>query len=129
LLNRLEKAQPAAGNTFTSLYAGVFGGSASDAATAVIPQTPDLLNSALGAPLTYGRRTADILALNLAGKGGLPQALSSASRGVRSFLGSASKAFNLGLDATEKGAIDVGLSGLTTILQARKAKADGLKQV
>jgi hypothetical protein len=42
---------------------------------------------AMGRPTTWGRRTADIMSLNLAGKGGLPQALSSSSRGAQGFLG------------------------------------------
>ena len=71
---------------------------------------PDLLNSAIGSTTTFGRRTSNILALNLAGKGGLPQALSSSSGGLKSLLGTASKALNLGLEASLKAAIDAGLA-------------------
>ncbi len=55
------------------------------------------------------------MALNLAGKGGLPQALSSSSRGLKALLGSASKALNLGLEASVKAAIDAGLAGAEII--------------
>jgi hypothetical protein len=99
-----------AGNTFTSLYSS-FAGSAEDAATAAGTAAPDLLASGIGSTLTFGRRTASITALNLAGKGGLPQALQSSSKGLQSLLGSASKAVNLGLEASIKAAADLGLFG------------------
>jgi len=102
------------GNTFTSLYAGL-AGSAEDAVGVAGTSSPDLLNSAIGSTMTFGRRTSNILSLNLAGKGGLPQALSSSSGGLKSFLGSASKAFNLGLDASLKAAGDLGLFGAEII--------------
>ncbi|MGH9352127.1 MAG: hypothetical protein ACRD2G_08215, partial [Terriglobia bacterium] len=109
--------QVATGNTFTSLYAGVFGGLGSSAAGAGASVTPDLLNTAMGSPLSYGRRTADIMALNLEGKGGLPLALSPVPEigELKSVFGSASNAFNLGLDAAEKGAVDAGLFGAEVI--------------
>jgi len=69
----------------------------------------------MGSTLTFGRRTSNILSLNLAGAGGLPQALSSSSGGLKSLLGSASKALNLGLEAAEKGAVDLGLFGAEII--------------
>jgi len=103
-----------AGNTFTGLYSA-FAGSAGDAATVAGTAAPDLLNSAMGSTLTFGRRTSSILSLNLAGKGGLPQALSSSSGGLKSLLGSASKALNLGLDASVKAAGDLGLFGAEII--------------
>jgi hypothetical protein len=97
-----------AGNTFTGLYAA-FAGSGSDAAAAAATSAPDLVNGGIGTAITYGRRTTSLISLNLAGKGGVPQALSSSSGGVSGFLGSASKALNLGLDASLKAAIDAGL--------------------
>jgi hypothetical protein len=63
----------------------------------------------MGAATTYGRSTSDIISLNIPGKGGLPQALSSASRGASSFLDDISSVFNLGMDATTRLAIDGGL--------------------
>jgi RHS repeat-associated protein len=103
-----------AGNTFTGLYSAL-AGSPGDAATVAGTAAPDLLNSAMGSTLTFGRRTSNILSLNLAGKGGLPQALSSSSGGLKSLLGSASKALNLGLDASLKAAGDLGLFGAEII--------------
>ena len=103
-----------AANAFTGLYSAL-NGSAGDAATAAGTTAPDLLNSAMGSTLTFGRRTSNILALNLAGKGGLPLALSSSSGGLKSLLGSTSKALNLGLDASLKAAGDLGLFGAEII--------------
>ncbi len=102
--------QVLAGNTFTGAYSAL-AGSVGDAATVAGTAAPDLLNSAIGSTTTFGRRTSNILALNLAGKGGLPQALSSSSGGLKSLLGTASKALNLGLEASLKAAIDAGLAG------------------
>ncbi len=106
--------QVLAGNTFTGAYSAL-AGSVGDAATVAGTAAPDLLNSAIGSTTTFGRRTSNILALNLAGKGGLPQALSSSSGGLKSLLGSASKALNLGLEASLKAAIDAGLAGAEVI--------------
>ena len=46
---------------------------------------------------------------------GLPQVLSSSSGGLKSLLGSVSKALNLGLDAIKKGALDVGTAGAEAV--------------
>jgi len=80
------------------------------------PGAGDFLNAAsqgAGSALTFGRRTSDIMALNLAGKGGVPQAL--ASTGAKGFLESAGKVLNLGLDEAEKFAVDAGLAGAEAI--------------
>lgn len=66
-----------------------------------------------GTTLTWGRRTTDIMALNLAGKGGLPKAL--ASTGAKSILKSVGRLLNAGLDETEKLAVDLGLAGAEAI--------------
>jgi hypothetical protein len=52
----------------------------------------------MGSPITFGRRTAQIMSLNLAGKGGLPQALSSSSGGVKGFLGKLGGAWKYAAD-------------------------------
>jgi len=46
------------------------------------------------------------MALNLAGSGGLPQALSSPSGGVRSMLGDADGVLSLGMGFTTRLAVD-----------------------
>jgi hypothetical protein len=103
--------QVLAGNTFTSLYSAI-AGSAEDAVGTAASASPDLVKAAMGTVTTFGRRTSNILSLNLAGSGGLPSALSPATTaGVKSVLGSLSKALNLGLEASVKAAIDAGLSG------------------
>jgi len=62
-----------------------------------------------GSALSYGRRTSDIMSLNLAGSGGLPQALG--STGAQGFFQTAGKWLNLGLDEAEKFAVGAGLAG------------------
>jgi hypothetical protein len=68
------------GNTITSLFLDLDGFSATEvAATAA--------EKGMGNRLSHGRRTTDILSLNLKGKGGRPLALSSApSAGIKNFL-------------------------------------------
>ncbi len=76
------------------------------------PGAGDFLNAAgngAGSALTYGRRTSDIMSLNLAGSGGLPQALG--STGAQGFFETAGRWLNLGLDEAEKFAVDAGLAG------------------
>jgi RHS repeat-associated protein len=76
------------------------------------PGAGDFLNAAgngAGSALTYGRRTSDIMSLNLAGSGGLPQALG--STGAQGFFETAGQWLNLGLDEAEKFAVDAGLAG------------------
>ena len=73
------------GNSFSS----VLYGSATDAGLTATGNTPGLLRAAMGNVVTYGRHSekTTLLALNIGGKGGLPQALSSASGGLKSVLG------------------------------------------
>lgn len=101
----------AAGNSISSLLWGSAGDTAQTAATS----TPSLVNAAMGSPLTYGRRTTDIFDLNLLGKGGVPQALSSGARDVKSFLGDLDNVLNLGMDATTKLGIDTAFTGAEAI--------------
>ena len=85
--------QAAAGNTFTSLYysfAGDPNQRASNQVSTGLSAVPNVVTSGMGSTLTYGRRTADVMSLNLAGKGGLPQALSSSTGGVKGFITKAS---------------------------------------
>jgi hypothetical protein len=76
--------------------------------------TPDLVNAGvtaagagvtggMGTPLTHGRRTAASMALNLAGKGGLPQALSSSAAGLKAGL---TKLTTFGISLAYKATID-----------------------
>ena len=55
----------------------------------------------MGKPITWGRRTAALMGLNLAGRGGLPQALSSASTGLKSIIGTIGDVLGLGLSVSE----------------------------
>ena len=79
------------GNQITGTYFALFGTneqSARNAFASGAGVTGNIVSTAMGSPLTYGRRTTAIMALNLIGKpGGPPLALSSAARGVRGFIG------------------------------------------
>ncbi|MHB8734771.1 MAG: RHS repeat-associated core domain-containing protein [Terriglobales bacterium] len=90
-------------------------GDAKDAGLAAAGQAPGVLEAGVGTGLTYGRRTSGSLALNLAGKGGLPQALSSSTGGLRSVLGRVGNVLNLGLKASTRFGIDLGLTGAEAI--------------
>jgi RHS repeat-associated protein len=99
-------AQLLGGNSIS----GTLFGSASDAGASAAANTPGLLEAGMGTVTTWGRRTADILSLNLEGRGGLPLALGDASAGVRGFLGTADSVLSLGLDFTTRLEIDAALS-------------------
>jgi hypothetical protein len=101
--NISEKNSIVTGNGITSLF--FEGPGVGDALT--------VASRGAGSPVTYGRRSSDILSLNLAGKGGLPRALG--STGVKGFFETAGKWLNLGLDEAEKFAVDAGLAGAEAI--------------
>lgn len=70
----------------------------------------------MGAPLTYGRRTSDIMSLNLEGvPGGPPQALSQASGGIQDFLGEIGDVFSLGMSFTTRLGVDAAFAGAEAI--------------
>ena len=89
------------GNEITGTYyafAGNTKDSAYNAVTTGAGLTSSVVSGAMGAPITYGRRTAQIVSLNLAGRGGLPQALSSSTGGVKRFLGKLGGAWKTAAD-------------------------------
>jgi hypothetical protein len=75
------------GNSIT----GLIYGSADDNAQTAINNTPEILTRSMGTMMTYGRRTSTIMSLNLAGKGGLLQALGTSGGAVRGAIGTAGK--------------------------------------
>ncbi len=95
-------AQLLGGNSIS----GTLFGSPGDAAMSAGTNTPGLLTLAMGTGTTYGRRTSTIMSLNLAGSGGLPQALGSASSGFRSLLGTADSVLSLGMSFTTRLEVD-----------------------
>ncbi len=101
-------AQTLLGNSIS----GTLFGSARDAAMSAGTITPDVLERGMGTITTYGRRTATttIMSLNVPGKGGLPQALEWTSRGLKSALGVAGRALDLGMSLTQRLAIDAALA-------------------
>jgi len=102
--------ETAGGNEVTDAYFAIFGhgdAAAGHAASLAenIATNRDLIGNAVGKSLSYGRRSADIMALNIAGETGLPRALSTASP-VRSLFGTAGRIFGLGLSFTQRLVID-----------------------
>jgi len=90
------------GNSITSLLYG----STADAAGTGVTLAPTIVTAAMGTATSYGRRTTTIMALNLAGKGGVPLALGASSAGAKAALNTAGKWLGLGLDFEVKLAID-----------------------
>ena len=88
------------GNTFTGLYYSFAGSTTpfNQIATGV-SFAPNIVSSAMGSTLTYGRRTASIMSLNVSGKGGLPRALSSASGATKGLINTLGY-FKLAADAS-----------------------------
>ncbi|MDP9171087.1 MAG: RHS repeat-associated core domain-containing protein [Acidobacteriota bacterium] len=95
------------GNAIT----GFLYGSAEDNAQTGISNTPEILSRSMGAVTTYGRRTSTIMSLNLAGKGGLPQALGTSGTALRGAIGTAGKVLGLGLSFEERLAVDAAFTG------------------
>lgn len=56
----------------------------------------NFVTAPMKAPLSYGRRTTDIMALNLAGRGGVPLALGRSTTAAKALIGRASSALSLG---------------------------------
>ena len=105
-------ASAVTGNNINTLFFG----STAGAAASMAANAPSLVSTAMGSPLSFGRRTADIMSLNLWGiRGGPPLALSSAAGGVKSFLGSMGRALSLGMDFTTKLGVDTALTGAEAI--------------
>jgi RHS repeat-associated protein len=90
------------GNSITSLLYG----STADAAGTGVTLAPTIVTAAMGTVTSYGRRTSTIMALNIAGKGGLPLALGASSAGAKAALTTAGKWLGLGLDFEVKLGID-----------------------
>ncbi len=110
----------ASSNPFVSAVTGngvgsLLFGNGVDAAGTMATSTPDVVNAGIGSALTYGRRSSNIMSLNLAGHGGLPTALSSASSGISSFLSSVSSALNFGMEAGTRWAVDATLTAAEAI--------------
>ncbi|MBZ5539372.1 MAG: hypothetical protein LAN61_02515 [Acidobacteriia bacterium] len=111
-------AQLIGGNSIS----GILFGSATDAAVSAGTNTPGLLHLAMGTVTTYGRRSSTIMSLNIAGQGGLPQALSSASGGLKSVLGAADSVLSLGMSFATRLEIDAAFAGAEAAYCAHKTK-------
>jgi len=94
-----------------NMITGALYGDANDSAKAAAAVSPDVLLKGMGDATTYGRRTTNILSLNLAGKGGRPAALKASTGPLKNLLEPVSKGLNLGLKFGTRVAIDVGLAG------------------
>jgi len=82
--------------------------------TVAAKETPELLAAGMGTTLTYGRRTADLISLNLAGNGGRLNALGGrfpAGAGLKVGLEHLGRALNLGMSAAYRWGVDFALTG------------------
>jgi RHS repeat-associated protein len=95
------------GNAITSLFYGEAGDSGMTAGGTL----PMLLKGGVGSALTYGRRGADIMSLNIAGKGGrLGSALEQASEGFYGRLESVDNVLGMGMSPEARWGIDIGFT-------------------
>lgn len=99
------------GNSINSLLFG----SGGEASSAALGDAPTAITGGMGNALTYGRRTSDIMALSLAGRGGLPVALGRSSAGVKAVIGKAGSFLSLGLSFAERMGLDVAFSGAEAV--------------
>ncbi len=104
-------AQILFGNSINS----VLFGSPSDAGLAMASNAPGGLAASMGTITTYGRRTSEIVSLNLPGAGGLPTALGDAAAGTRSFFQTAGDWLSLGMSLTTRLSVDGALTGAEAI--------------
>jgi len=116
LLDKLfGKSTSVSSNPVVNIFTGngvssLLFGTPNDQATSAASYAPHTVGAAMGTTLTWGRRTTDIFDLNLLGKGGVPQALSSGTGGVKSFLGELDNVLSLGMDFTTKLTVDTTLT-------------------
>ena len=97
-----------AGNSINGL---LFGSNTQAAGSVLGTAGTDIAATAIGTPLTYGRRTAEIMALNLVGTRGVaPRVLQRATAGASSALGTIGKMTNAGFSLARKIAIDTGFT-------------------
>jgi hypothetical protein len=93
----------------------LFGGTA-DAGGSMASYAPTIVSSAMGSATTFGRRTTNIMSLNLLSTpGGPPLALSQASGSARALLGKVGSALSLGMKFTTKLAVDAAFTGAEAI--------------
>jgi RHS repeat-associated protein len=95
--------------------AGLLYGSAQDSSGAAVGNTPEIVTRAMGTATTYGRRTSTIMALNIAGKGGLPVALGRSTTAVKGALGATGEVLSLGLSFETRLGIDVALTSAEAV--------------
>jgi RHS repeat-associated protein len=69
----------------------------------------------LGVPLSVGRHSTDIRALNVAGKGGRPLALGEAALGIKGLSKTAGNVLGLGLTLGERASIDAALTAIEAV--------------
>jgi RHS repeat-associated protein len=106
------------GNTFTTI---LFGEVRSNAAGLAV-NGPGIVNDAMGRTRSYGRRTTDILSLNLSGKGGVPLALGRSAIEFRTAMKATSRILGLGMSLSQRLAIDAALALAEAGYCGRKTK-------
>jgi hypothetical protein len=90
-------------------------GTGGETAASGLGMVPGFIQRGIGTATTYGRRTTTLMALNFAARGGVPIALSQASKGAASFFGRFSKELGFGLDFAATLAVNVGITGAEAI--------------
>jgi RHS repeat-associated protein len=106
------------GNHVMGLYGLVAEGDSQEGPTLMAHGGPETIAWSMGSALSYGRRTSDIISLNLAGKGGVPKLLTAAPEAtemVKAGLEGLGKVLNLGMSITMRLAVDVAFTGAEAI--------------
>jgi RHS repeat-associated protein len=104
------------GVTGNAINTVLFGDSTAEAGATAAANTPELVSNTMGSATTYGRRTTDIMSLNLEGTpGGPPLALSQASGGVKGALEDIGDTLSFGLSFVERTAVDAAFTGAEAI--------------
>ena len=111
-------------NPFVQFFLGnavstVVYGSARDAGLTLATQLPAPVTYGMGSGITWGRRTSTIMSLNLAGKGGLPQALGSSTAGFKRLLGALGDLLDV---IPQRLLVDTALAGAEAAYCAYKTK-------
>ena len=114
--NTNYSANPVIGAVTGNSINAFFFGNSTDAAGTMGVEAPNIVAQGMGAATTYGRRTTDIMSLNLAGiPGGPPQALTQASSEAKGVLGSIGEGLSFGLSFVERTAVDAAFTGAEVI--------------
>ncbi len=97
-------------------------GSTGEATGSMVANSPSVVSAAMGSPTSWGRKTTDVLSLNLAGKGGVPLALGKPAAAAKALLGKVGNVSSLGMELTTKLGIDAAFTAAEVIACSIAAK-------